>query len=1021
MINFKRTVSTHIFGCLLGISLNAFADDGAATPRGSSYSYSQEELKQILFELQDKDDQTRAYEAVVSLFWDNEHITEVLGRISNDGTPPKFQYHDLLKFLNDRVKPELLERLGEEQDFQGWVSVCSLERYAPKFSQDDLTLHFTTPPEDNKQKTIDFRGENTCDLSKAVQPEKYSAFLNFYHQAIYTEQQDLYYVLNMEGATRFDPWAAESNFIIDPGAEQSKILTYNNLRFIRDYPKELRRLTIGETQSYRPRLLTSDRMQGVQLSTDYDLQPRLVSDPIAEYKFFLQRPSTVEVWVNEEHVETLRLSPGPYDVQNFPLKIGFNKVRLKITDDLGREQNLSFDNIKGPNLLGKGKEEYTYAAGVVGQGDLYNGDPIYGYFYRRGLSDQLTASLESRGSPDNLGIGVGTDFATKWAFGSLDAGLSSSSPGIGGATRFILSRNFKNFSASYRFDYHQRDFLAQNQTLWDLRIRLMQEFAVTVPRLGEWGSLRLLAQDICRWAACNPCDAHQRVEDITWSYTITDRWSVQAIATHNHFCNPEWDVRGIITYTYTGEKFSQRHDLRIGREAAVLYDTFTGNPRYSKYNDWSLYHSHNSPWDGRGSDNVRGTYRYRHCRFNTYYTMEIGNFGDDNNFKHTLAFNTAIAYTGGRFAWGQPVLNSFALIAPDDKLGDLCIKGTYCGETVTGTNTMPAMISTLKPYWPGCIEVEAEDEKVVLDQPPFTVLPRHKSGFLLIAHNREGEGGSAAIRGVLMDIKGEPLAYQAIVMSNQKDPKATPVVSFTNASGVFTAIGTTPGASYDVWIGNLGTTFNVSKNLHYAIVVPAQGSQHEIDLGSLNPTNSEAIAANLKQNAIPAIPLERVEASTPTPPPQQPLDAPAKLRLLKTLHHELRGEERQLARQIQVYYEYLSDLDEDSSYDIKGAEQAVEAMEIFERAKIECRHDRAAVEKALIDLTTFDENSLSPSIDVILKELAALPMTTQEVDKMTPAEFSVDYLLDPASQDLFTLQRLKRYQNAAGPWARQGR
>jgi len=70
------------FVFILTLAVTLFADPPCSSAQqGSNYSYTREELQRLLCELQDEDDQTRSYEAVVSIFFDECHITETLGTL----------------------------------------------------------------------------------------------------------------------------------------------------------------------------------------------------------------------------------------------------------------------------------------------------------------------------------------------------------------------------------------------------------------------------------------------------------------------------------------------------------------------------------------------------------------------------------------------------------------------------------------------------------------------------------------------------------------------------------------------------------------------------------------------------------------------------------------------------------------------------------------------------------------------------------------------------------------------------
>jgi len=801
----------------------------------SSAAYTYEQLKERLTELRDEHHQTKSYETLVSLFFDGKHLSETLTQVFYNDHPPLFRFRTIRKLLSDKISSEAMMRLGEAQDLQGWVALDILSTYKPHFNQDTLSFYLTTPPEERDDGVINLLKQPKFDLSNALEPLPHSAYLNFFNIFSWDEDQGHYH-LNMEGAVRSHPWEVESRIEVNP--EENQKVTYNNLRVIRDYPQKLTRLTIGETQSFHPRILSSDRIQGIKYSTEYELQPRLVTEPISEYSFLLQRDSTVEVWVNGEHIETLRLQAGPYDILNFPLRIGLNKVVLKITDDLGREQVLSFDPIKGPNLLAPGKSEFAYSLGKRGNGNHYGGKGIFSTFYRHGINDTITASGEFRVDGDHLGAGLGCDFACRWFSGGFNVGATKTDFGTGTATQLLLSRHFKWMSVSFRSDFNSRKFLIQSQDLENTRIRSVQELAVTVPRLGDYGSLRLYLSRIRRWAG----DDEYRKE-LQWSYTLNERWSFRLTTGQYNLTNDDkgddWILRGQVTYNFFGDKFRHRHDLQVSKDRQSLYSMVGGNPS-KRHGDWMISHNHVKQDDSDTTDSLRGFYRYRHHRFQTYYTAEVGDFGDDNDFKQILNIDTSIAYAGGEWAFGQPIMNSFALVHPHTDLGKTEIKATYADFNARGSDEMAAVIPNLRPYHPQIITVESSSDTVALNQPPYLVFPYHHSGYLLKVENTEGDGGSAGASGMLLDWKGNPVPYQALFIINTSEEGVRPFVSFTNRSGYFIVNGLTPGILYRIKIGKEGELEDNPDQPIYEFTLSNDTlTTEQINLGKLMPINSE--------------------------------------------------------------------------------------------------------------------------------------------------------------------------------------
>ena len=823
-------------------------------------SYTQEELVQKISALRKQESHQYGQEAVISLFFDERHVADLIARIRGDGSLPAFRYRDIRKFLGESLNQEVVLALGEQQDIHGWVSVKYLEQYTPDYREDSQSLHLVPPADERQGGEINLQPRFPIDMSKALYPEEVSGYVNLFNQ-LSGEDGSVTYSLISEGAFRCHPWVLEGRMDFTPFSET--VFDYDNLRLVRDYPERLTRLTIGETQSFHPRILTSDRIQGIKISTEYDLQPQVITSPISEFSFLLQRDSTVEVWVNGQEVEKLRLKAGPYDLLNFPLRIGLNEVTLRIYDDLGREQSLYFETVKGPNLLEPGLKEYTGSIGVKGGGKDYSGDFTVGGFYRRGMTDQVTASVEIRGDPGHLGVGSALDFAFPWFFGVLEAGISHSTVGTGGAVQLSLSRYFDSVVLTYRMDCHQRNFLNQNQLISTNRIKLFQEVSVNLPNFRGMGSLHFRATNVHRWNG-----PRERLEELRWTRNLNNRWSFLLKGTHDHGAARPWSIGGQLTYNYYSDSYRHRHDLQVEREQWNLRSMVGGNPT-KPFGDWQVTH-HEELIQGK-SDSLSGTFRYRHNRFTALYRGDIGDFGDDNNITQTLNLHTALAYANGSWALGQTITNSFAIIDSHPGLGEVEMEALTSGITSHGTTKMGALVPNLSAYEAHVLTVEASRSETVLEPYPFLLFPHYKSGFRFEIDNQDGDGGVTRASGVLLDHFSRPVPFTTLFVTNTSKEDSEPFITFTNNSGTFFLDAIHPGQEYVIQLGEDGQMLDGKSVPKYEVALPEETKSGEtVDLGKILPSNIPLEESPWKGLPIPEIEKPQAEEQPKLEEPKEP-------------------------------------------------------------------------------------------------------------------------------------------------------
>ncbi len=134
--------------------------------------------------------------------------------------------------------------------------------------------------------------------------------------------------------------------------------------------------------------------------------------------------------VNDREVRRLHLSPGEYDLSDLPLTSGTNKVKLKIKDEFGKEEEVDFSILFNRTLLNPGISEWSLTGGIKTDTGLLSpaydhGMPLLSATYRRGLLEIPTASLSAQGTADTGLVGANSLVQTPIGLLSVDAALSA--------------------------------------------------------------------------------------------------------------------------------------------------------------------------------------------------------------------------------------------------------------------------------------------------------------------------------------------------------------------------------------------------------------------------------------------------------------------------------------------------------------------------------------------------------------------------------------------------------------------
>jgi outer membrane usher protein len=192
--------------------------------------------------------------------------------------------------------------------------------FEPRFDEKTLDIYLKIPSESRSQKEIALikRG---IDTSLPVAPSApYSGYLNFrgsnyfiYPSSSATRQP---FAGNFELVNQLFGWSLEGGYDYTEKNEYEWRRTDTSL--IHDFEESSWRLRIGDVQTSTMGYQASRAMGGISLAKIFAIQPYAVSRPISRTEIMLERPATVEVFINGVRVNQLRLPAGPVNLKDFP-------------------------------------------------------------------------------------------------------------------------------------------------------------------------------------------------------------------------------------------------------------------------------------------------------------------------------------------------------------------------------------------------------------------------------------------------------------------------------------------------------------------------------------------------------------------------------------------------------------------------------------------------------------------------------------------------------------------------------
>jgi outer membrane usher protein len=719
------------------------------------------------------------------------------------GTDDKVEFaaQRLLDLLINVLDPSVLKTL--QASFAGKTTLTMADFAATgielHYDPQQLAVILTIAAERRATQTLMVSPLDRARLGDFIKPAAFSAYLNVRGNVDYlsdgpdTGVQSP--VMFLDGAARVLGTVAESEAIWQPGSDGVDFQRLGS-RLVYDDQDHLMRWTLGDLQPTARGFQASPEISGLSVFRSYSvLQPQQIVRPRGDRSFQLDRPSTVEVQINGQTVRRLQLSPGTYDLRNFPFTQGANDIKLSVVDDTGRTQVLRFNIFLDQSQLARGLSEFGFYAGVLSplqsHGPHYTNDFAVSGYFRHGFTDSLTLGVNFQAGPGSRMGGVEAVLGT--AVGTFATTVSASdiaSFGSGYATQVTFQRLIqrgggRSDSLSLFFEGRSRNFgpmgtlTPSNPFKWETGGGYSHAFSDYFYGGvdGRYSSGRDTQRDLYTLRGTLGWRVNDRI-----SATSDIRWERD---------NVRSGVGALLSLT-----------VRFGRfaNARADYDTRDQRARLS----YNVIHgqgvgSYNLAGDIERSKfgsgiNATGTYFANRAELGlSHYGTFQNDFGASTGQRTSFRFASSLAVADGTASIGRPIYDSFAIVRGHESLkgASIMVDPTVFGYTAATGMLGTAVQPSLSSYAERTLTVDAPNAPAGIDlgQGAYRLYPPYRSGYSL----RVGSDYSVTALGRFLDASGEPVALVTGSATEMAHPEREPVTVFTNKDGRFGLTGLAPG------------------------------------------------------------------------------------------------------------------------------------------------------------------------------------------------------------------------------------
>jgi len=649
------------------------------------------------------------------------------------------QVAPLLDRLRELLAAEYFGRIPTNQAKLIPIPVLESAGIATRFDFQNLSVALSVPIKLRRTQTVNLVGNANLKAVNTYRPAAFSAYMNVrggvdfvesgaaprgFDQAQFAIENEFNaHGLVLENETDINP---------APGKDWEK----RDTRVIYDFPAARVRLTAGDLNYPVAGFQDFVAMLGLSLNRQDSLQPYRITSPLGQSAFFLQSDSKVDVLVNGHVVQSMQMSAGPHQITNFPLTGGANDVILRITDPVGRVEYLNARLFYDPGLLKAGETEFNYAVGFPSVTDpqspiyRYDFEPAVSAYHRWGVTDRLTAGLNSQATVDTQMGGAEAVFSTLAGTFDFDAAVTHDrSIGAGSAEQlqyhYYAPRRspFADGQFTLAARYQSPDYLSpapfttavSHDSLWTYQAQYTQ-------RLGE------------RWFAGAGYSAQLNdgaTQLATASFIGGYHWGrIYADVTLDH-------NSGAASHGEWTAFFSLRIDLGRGHNLFSTYDTSTQTSRtewqYTPADNVETVNSTLGLQHTSSQEEYYGNLNFADRRAEFALNQDALSGGRDQTSVH---WGSALVYADGQFGISRPVQDSFALVESAGSLradGGVGLQPQAQRYQAQEDWLGPAVLPQLTSYY--ATHVTAEPRRPEADFDPqdgdMLLLPTYHSGTLI--------------------------------------------------------------------------------------------------------------------------------------------------------------------------------------------------------------------------------------------------------------------------------------------------
>ena len=601
---------------------------------------------------------TKSLEMPIGLYVNNHYAGNDLVKVKTGAVvvAERFYSELILKRLKPFLIDEEFERLKEIFSSTQTASVEDLDAVGVKSSYDisDGSIHLSVPNEWIRPTILSFGYGDDADLEPNTMSAPFSGYVNTKLSRSFIENPGTATVyntnLNATGVISAFGVSAHSGLAVmnDKARRTESAL-------IIPWSKGRNQVWIGDTR-YHNNMMISDypEVTGIAYFRDHALRPQ--DYDIDAGAFEAKNNSRVQIFKNEVLYREFQRGPGKFGIQDVPLEVGENVIRVVIQDLVTGERTERVVNDFLPlQFVPAGDWSHAVGYGVrrseTTDGIDYSDKPtaFAGGMYGLTKSNSVGGSVLAEDKYSKLTLIE----RLQTRYGAFAAILSRSEPDAGASGHrgtLQYSCQFKDSpirsaSLSHSFDdanYKSSATVVANQRSSTSANFGFKPFAQTVVSTGL-SNVKTYGSDI-----------NSAFITIGRNFRINRHWSVGLTGGHVWSDRGSNDSRAMVTLTFNDSVLGGR---AVARERESLERSETALS-FQSPDDYSIDVNSSRIRDtGLRANNLRATKKFERA----VVTGSYSGFNSEPGQSGSISIETGLAFTNKTYAWTRPISGGFII------------------------------------------------------------------------------------------------------------------------------------------------------------------------------------------------------------------------------------------------------------------------------------------------------------------------------------------------------------------------